>query len=69
MTPDGRTRPVASFSPSGFQDVSTLPKNECKELLRGTLYVEKGTGRQADRAFLCVRADTGGFRWMQITTN
>jgi hypothetical protein len=68
MTPDGRVRPVASFSDIGFQDLSTLPRSECKDSLRGTLYVEKETGHQADKAFLCVKADAGTFRWLQIAT-
>jgi hypothetical protein len=48
MTEAGKTRPVASFSNIGFQDVSTSPKPPCNDGLRGTIYVQKGQSRQPD---------------------
>jgi len=68
VIPGSSIRPVASYSEIGFQDMSTLPKKECTQDMRGTIYVEKGEGHRPDKGFICVRVDTNSFRWEQITT-
>jgi hypothetical protein len=68
LTPDGRTRPVASYSSIGFQDLSTAPKPSCNESLRGTIYVQKGSFHQGDKPFLCVKSDADTYSWLQIST-
>lgn len=59
-------RPVASLSPMGFQDSSTAPKPACAVANRGTFYVEKGTGRIADKPFLCIKRLDGTYEWIQL---
>jgi hypothetical protein len=55
LTAGGIVRPISSLSPVGFQDASTAPRPDCTASKRGTFYVEKGTGKIADKALLCVR--------------
>ena len=62
----GELRPVSSFSPMGFQDVSTGPKPTCSATSRGTFYVEKGTGKVADKPFLCVKQLDNTYDWIQL---
>jgi TolA-binding protein len=70
MSADGRTRPVASFSDMGFQDLSKSPRPACTEERRGTIFIQKGSGRQNDRAIICVKTDTESYNWFQfVTTN
>jgi hypothetical protein len=66
VTGGGRTRPVASFSEIGFQDVSKSPRPMCNDERRGTFYVEKGSGNQADKPFLCVKSAAGSYNWAQL---
>jgi hypothetical protein len=68
MSADGRTRPVASFSDMGFQDLSKSPKPACTEERRGTIYVQKGSMHQADKPFVCAKGDTDNYSWLQLTT-
>jgi hypothetical protein len=60
-------RPVASLSPIGFQDAS-LPgsKPGCTETSRGTFYVEKGTGKTADKPLVCVRQSDNSYAWVDL---
>jgi hypothetical protein len=64
----GELRPVSSFSPVGFQDVSTGPKPTCSATSRGTFYVEKGTGKVADKPFLCAKQLDNTYDWIQLST-
>jgi hypothetical protein len=68
-TPTGPLRAVSGASPAGFQDLSTSPKPICDSAGRGTFYVEKGTGRTADKAFLCARESDGSFAWTALAIN
>ncbi|WP_433972769.1 hypothetical protein [Tunturiibacter lichenicola] len=63
---DGRTRPVASYSEIGFQDVSKAPRPGCTNDLRGTLYVEKGLAGKADMPFLCIKSASENYTWIQL---
>jgi len=65
-TSTGELRPVSSFSSTGFQDVSTGPKPTCTQAIRGTIYVEKGSGKVADKPFLCARQSGGTYDWIQL---
>jgi hypothetical protein len=65
----GELRPVSSLSPVGFQDVSTAPKPTCTAANRGTFYVEKGTGKVADKPFLCVKKSDNTYDWIQLSVN
>lgn len=65
-TPASGLRPVSSFSPAGFQDVSTAAKPTCTEASRGTFYVEKGTGKLADKPFLCVKKANNSYDWTEL---
>jgi len=62
----GDLRPVASLSPVGFQDASSDPKPTCTAANRGTFYVEKGTGKVADKPFLCARRSDNTYAWVQL---
>ena len=66
ITGSSGPRPVASLSQIGFQDTSTEPKPNCTQAERGTIYVEKGVGRSADKPFLCAKKSDGGYAWIQI---
>jgi uncharacterized protein YoxC len=66
LTSTGDLRPVSSFSIMGFQDVSTTPKPNCTADSRGTIYVEKGTGKVADKPFLCARQSDNTYDWTQL---
>lgn len=59
-------RPVGSFSTVGFQESSTGPRPVCTEGRRGTFYVEKGTGKIADKPLLCVRKSDNSFEWIDL---
>jgi hypothetical protein len=59
-------RPVSSLSPVGFQDVSTGPKPACAVASRGTFYVEKGTGKEADKPLPCVRKSDNAYDWIRL---
>lgn len=59
-------RAVSSLSPAGFQDLSNAPKPNCAIANRGTFYVEKGTGRTADKPFLCVKKSDNEYEWIQL---
>jgi len=67
-TASGDLRPVSSSSPAGFQDVSTSSKPACDTATRGTFYVEKGNGKETDKAFLCTRKSDNTFNWIQMST-
>jgi hypothetical protein len=67
-TSSGDLRPVSSFSPVGFQDVSTGPKPACTAASRGTFYVEKGAGKEADKPLLCARKSDNTYGWIQLVT-
>ncbi|HTD25060.1 MAG TPA: hypothetical protein VK738_20595 [Terriglobales bacterium] len=62
----GDPRPVSSLSPVGFQDVSTGPKPTCRTASRGTFYVEKGGGKEADKPLICVRQSDDTYKWIQL---
>jgi hypothetical protein len=64
----GYIRPVGGLSSMGFQDTSIGKKPDCTLAVRGTLYVEKGTGSAADKPFLCVRRSNGTYDWTQLST-
>jgi len=68
LTSTGEPKQVSSFSPMGFQDVSTGPKPICAAANRGTFYVEKGTGNVADKPFLCVKQLDNTYAWIQLDT-
>jgi hypothetical protein len=57
---------VSSFSSIGFQDASTDPKPSCSAARRGTFYVEKATGKGADKPFLCARKSDNTYDWIQL---
>jgi len=62
----GEPRPVSSFSPVGFQDVSVAPKPACNLSNRGTFYVEKGAGGLTDKPFLCAKKSDNTYAWIQL---
>jgi hypothetical protein len=62
----GDLRPVSSVSPVGFQDASNARKPTCTAANRGTFYVEKGSGKMADKPFLCARKSDNTFDWIQL---
>lgn len=66
MTRAGELRPVSSLSSVGFQDASNAPKPTCLPAVRGTIYVEKGTGAAPDKAYLCSKAQGNSYAWMQF---
>lgn len=60
-------RPVASLSPIGFQEASPPgPKPACTAANRGTFYVEKGTGKTADKPLVCVRQSDNTYAWVDL---
>lgn len=67
MTPDGRTRPVASFSDRGFQDISTSGRPPCNVATRGTIFVQKGAARQADSPLVCVKGSAEEYKWLKLS--
>lgn len=66
VTDSGSVRPVGSLSSIGFQDTSTGNKPNCTAAIRGTLYVEKGTGSTGDQPFLCLRNPNDTYSWAQL---
>lgn len=66
ITSTGEKRPVSSFSAVGFQDGSTAPKPTCSAANRGTIYVEKGPKKVADKPFLCVKKPNEAYAWIQL---
>jgi hypothetical protein len=68
VTSAGGVRPVSGLSPSGFQDASTAPKPTCTAANRGTLYVEKGGVKVADKPFLCAKKSDNTYDWIQLGT-
>ncbi|MGD1213358.1 MAG: hypothetical protein ABR861_00035 [Terriglobales bacterium] len=66
LTSTGDLRPVASRSPIGFQDASTAAKPTCTDTNRGTFYVEKGTGKLADKPFLCAKKADDSYGWIEL---
>jgi hypothetical protein len=64
--PAGDLRPVASSSPTGYQDLSTGPKPTCNTATRGTIYVEKGGNNAPDVPSLCMKHSDGSYGWMQL---
>jgi hypothetical protein len=65
-TLNGDVRPVSSLSSVGFQDVSAGPKPACTAAARGTLYVEKSAGKEADKPLLCVKQLGNTYEWLQL---
>ena len=65
----GEKRPVSSFSPVGFQDISTGPKPRCNKGTRGTLFVEKRKGGGSDMPFLCVKGPGNSYAWAQLVVD
>jgi hypothetical protein len=61
-------RPISSFSPIGFRDESVGPKPACTAAIRGTFYVEKGAGKEADKPLLCARKSDSTYAWIQLGT-
>jgi len=59
-------RPVSSMSSIGFQDTSTSPRPACGVANRGTFYIEKGEGKNADKPLLCSRKSDHTYDWIQI---
>jgi hypothetical protein len=68
VTSTGELRSVSSFSPFGFQDVSTSPKPSCTAAKRGTFYVEKGARNVADKPFLCAKESDDTYDWIPLGT-
>src|ERR1035441_7875140 len=66
VMPNGEKRPVSSVSSIGFQDISASAKPTCRAETRAVFYVEKGTGRTADKPFLCVKKSDNAYEWIQI---
>lgn len=63
----GDLRPVSSLSSVGFQDASPPgPKPACTAATRGTFYVEKGTGKMADKPMLCIRQSDNSYAWVDL---
>ncbi len=65
-SPNGDVMPIASVSPVGFQDASIAPKPACTIATRGTIYVEKGSGGNADRPYLCLRNADASLGWVRL---
>ena len=66
FTSAGELAPVSSRSPVGFQDLSTDAKPACNVSKRGTFFVEKGSGKVADKPLLCARKSDNTFDWIQL---
>lgn len=69
MTPDGRMRPVSSYSDRGFQDVSNASRPLCNVTTRGTIFVEKGAPHQTDSPLVCVKGSSDEYRWMRLAAS
>lgn len=61
-------RPIAGLSPDGFRDSSTGPKPNCSTANRGTIYVEKGAEKAADKPLLCAKTSDGAYEWTLLAT-
>jgi len=65
LTAEG-LRPIAGLSPAGFRDSSTGPKPNCNLANRGTIYVEKGGEKAADKPLLCAKTSDGAYDWFLL---
>jgi uncharacterized Zn finger protein (UPF0148 family) len=61
--------PVSGRSQTGFQDQSTGTKPSCTSAIRGTFFVEKGTGGMGDRPFVCVKSQNNTYEWHHLDIN
>lgn len=66
MTPNGDATPVAGLSPAGFRDSSSGPRPNCAPTSRGTIYIEKGSPRVADKPFLCAKKSDDKYDWIAL---